>query len=240
MDKSVEKLISINLGKTTPLRLIIWKTRRAIRDFLGKDILHTDNGVNRGRSVVRRAYHKVDRIITKFLPNVERDTPREVALKQVREILSMELNYTFADINETKPWGAYYRIADDQTDRFLAEFFPGLSSFEAKLGRKDVKLSPKIMVVYPGQRLSWQYHNRRAERWRFLTTGDYYRSHSDKPGELHTAEAGDVVQFDNGERHRLCADGTGYTLVAEIWQHADPKHPSDEADIVRLHDDYKR
>jgi len=29
-------------------------------------------------------------------------------------------------------------------------------------------------------------------------------------------------------------------LVAEIWQHTDPKHPSNEEDIVRLQDDFGR
>jgi hypothetical protein len=29
-------------------------------------------------------------------------------------------------------------------------------------------------------------------------------------------------------------------MVAEIWQHTDPNHPSDEDDIVRLQDDFGR
>jgi hypothetical protein len=29
-------------------------------------------------------------------------------------------------------------------------------------------------------------------------------------------------------------------LVAEIWQHTDPKNPSNEEDIVRLQDDFGR
>jgi hypothetical protein len=29
-------------------------------------------------------------------------------------------------------------------------------------------------------------------------------------------------------------------LVAEIWQHTDPDHPSNEDDIVRVQDDFGR
>jgi hypothetical protein len=50
------------------------------------------------------------------------------------------------------------------------------------------KLSSKIIIVKPGARLSWQYHNRRAE----------------------------------------------------IWQHTDVNHPSDEEDIIRVQDDFGR
>lgn len=56
------------------------------------------------------------------------------------------------------------------------------------------------------------------------------------------ATPGEVVQFDAGERHRLGSQpySKTYTLVAEIWQHTDQKHHSDEDDIVRLQDDYSR
>jgi len=50
---------------------------------------------------------------------------------------------------------------------------------------------------------------------------------------------GDVITFDNQERHRLIGlDNIG--VVAEIWQHIDIDNPSDENDIVRLKDDYNR
>jgi hypothetical protein len=54
------------------------------------------------------------------------------------------------------------------------------------------------------------------------------------------AEAGEVVQFQTSERHRLEGMPDSLVLVAEIWQHVDGDHPSDEDDIVRLHDDYQR
>ena len=148
--------------------------------------------------------------------------------------------YGVVEINTDKPWGAYVRIRNDQADDFVHEFFPGLSLEEARLGMDEAELSPKILIVSPGQRLSWQYHHRRAERWTFLTRGSYNKSLNDEPGDPVIAEAGSVVQFEKGERHRLNGMDGGYVVVAEIWQHTDPAMSSDEVDIVRLYDDYAR
>jgi hypothetical protein len=50
---------------------------------------------------------------------------------------------------------------------------------------------------------------------------------------------GSVITLKKGERHRLVGlDTCG--IIAEIWQHTDSNHPSDEDDIVRLQDDYGR
>lgn len=157
----------------------------------------------------------------------------------LRAIIS-GLGYDIVEANEDKPWGAYYRLDAAQITQFLEDFFPGLSLTEAKLGNEKAELSPKFLVVAPGQRLSWQYHDRRAERWTFLTDGLYHRSVDDELGEPVQAIAGEVVQFQTGERHRLCATANGWTVVAEIWQHTDPTQLSDENDIVRLADDYSR
>lgn len=153
-----------------------------------------------------------------------------------------DMGYRVVEQNTEKPWGCYVRMSNSDAERFVAGFFPDLDIVEAKLGRSDVELSPKFLLVQPGHRLSWQYHNRRAERWRFLTDGAYYRSHSDNLPDRTFARAGTVVQFDAGERHRLASgDGEGnYTLVAEIWQHTVAGESSDEDDIVRLQDDYSR
>ena len=148
--------------------------------------------------------------------------------------------YTIVELNEEKPWGAYLRFDGGQADEFVNDFFPDLSSADARLGNNDAELSPKILVVSPEQRLSWQYHDRRAERWTFLTEGAYNKSTTDEPGELIKAIPGDVVQFAQGERHRLAGVIGKYTLVAEIWQHTDSDNLSDEDDIVRLQDDYSR
>lgn len=150
------------------------------------------------------------------------------------------LGYDIVELNDTKPWGAYFRFHNDQANAFVQDFFPGLSHEEARLGIEDAELSPKILLVLPSHRLSWQYHNRRAERWTFLTAGAYHKSHTDEPGELFSVNRGEVVQFGQNERHRLVSLADGHTIVAEIWQHTDPSHLSHEDDIVRLADDYNR
>lgn len=170
--------------------------------------------------------------------DVSRDKAEVTA--EIRHMID-RLGYTVVESDENKPWGAYYRLSSDEADRFVAEYFPRLSATEARLGNDELELSPKFLVVAPGARLSWQLHDRRAERWRFLTPGAYYKSMTDEQGEIVHAASAEVVQFSAGERHRLCAENDQHwTIVAEIWQHIDPSRPSDEADIVRLQDDYKR
>lgn len=149
--------------------------------------------------------------------------------------------YTVADVDDTKPWGGFVRFDYKDGDRFIAEFFPDVNPVEARLGNPNAELSPKILLVAPEQRLSWQVHARRAERWKFLNDGGYHKSTDpDNPGEIIEAHTGDEVQFEAGECHRLIGANNHYTLVAEIWQHIDKNNPSDEADITRLQDDYKR
>ena len=151
-----------------------------------------------------------------------------------------ESGYQLEEQDDTRPWGAFFRLANTDADVFVEEFFPGLNPAEARLGNEEAELSPKILLVSPEHRLSWQHHARRAERWAFLTPGGYHKSLTDDQGDLHNAESGEIVQFAQGERHRLVAAMGRYTLVAEIWQHVDINHPSDEADIIRLQDDYNR
>ena len=150
------------------------------------------------------------------------------------------VGYEIVETNIEKPWGSYIRIHNNQADDFVHEFFPGLSPQEARLGIDGIELSPKILIVAPGQRLSWQYHHRRAERWAFLTDGSYNKSLDDDLRDPVIAEAGNVVQFEKSERHRLNGVNGGYVVVAEIWQHTDADNPSNEEDIVRLYDDYAR
>ena len=50
---------------------------------------------------------------------------------------------------------------------------------------------------------------------------------------------GDQIILKQGERHRLIGlDET--SVVAEIWQHTVPNHPSDEDGIIRVQDDFVR
>ena len=121
--------------------------------------------------------------------------------------------------------------------RIIAAFFSHLS-LEDFAGYE--KLSPKILVVAPGQRLSWQYHHRRAELWKLIGgVAGVVISDTDEQTDLQNLEIGDIVNLKCGERHRLV--GTeAYGVVAEIWQHTDTSNPSDEDDIVRVQDDFGR
>lgn len=165
-------------------------------------------------------------------------TPEEVN-QDVARILEAA-GYSIELFDYSRPWGGFNQLINEDADTFVEEFFPGITPEEARLGNAESQLSPKILAVAPEQRLSWQYHDRRAERWAYLTEGGYFKSLSDEQGELHLAEAGEVVQFEKSERHRLVGAVGHYTLVAEIWQHTDPQALSNENDIVRLSDDYKR
>jgi mannose-6-phosphate isomerase len=89
-------------------------------------------------------------------------------------------------------------------------------------------LSPKILIVKPKARLSEQYHNRRAEIWQvYKGSAGIIRSDFDEENEMKTYNEGDKIILQQGERQRLiCLDD--YSVVAEIWQHTDADHPSDE------------
>lgn len=64
-------------------------------------------------------------------------------------------------------------------------------------------------------------------------------SDTDEQGPQKALPLGSFVQLRKGERHRLVGvDEWG--VIAEIWQHTDPQHPSDEKDIVRVQDDFGR
>lgn len=171
------------------------------------------------------------------------DTGRDVEESQVVQAVEdcvKRCGYSLVEVNDDKPWGAYFRFGHKDTNNFLKEFFPGQIQTDHLSVSKDVGLSIKLLLVDPSQGLSWQYHNRRSEIWSFITKGGYKRSLTDKEGQLQSAQRGDVVQFAAAERHRLVGSDECYTLVAEIWQHIDMADLSNEDDIVRLIDDYSR
>ncbi|MDB5167013.1 MAG: hypothetical protein JWN26_158 [Candidatus Saccharibacteria bacterium] len=164
---------------------------------------------------------------------------KEEVVKDIRECIN-NAGFNLVEEDTSRPWGAFFRLNNNNADEFVEDFFTDLSLEQARLGNSSAELSPKILLVSPGQRLSWQYHRRRAELWKFINSGGYHRSLTDTPGELLHSNSGDIVQFQTSERHRLVGDPDHYTIVAEIWQHTDSQQTSDEADIVRLRDDYKR
>ena len=150
-------------------------------------------------------------------------------------IKSLEFNVVSKDFN--RPWGGFLVIDENQAQEFSNKFFEGLDVNILKIGGK---LSPKILIVKPEARLSWQYHNRRAEIWQvYKGSAGMIRSDSDEENEMKEYNEGDQIILQQGERHRLIGLNE-ISVVAEIWQHTDAAHPSDEEDIIRVQDDFGR
>lgn len=151
------------------------------------------------------------------------------------EIKSHGLSVLGQDLE--RPWGGHYDLDNTQIDQFVAVYFP-----QMKLPRPQDRLpmQPKIMMVAPGKRQSWQYHTRRAEEWRIVEGPvGIARSFTDIEPAAQTAETGATARIATGERHRLCGL-ENWGVVAEIWVHTDATDPSNESDIVRLADDFDR
>ncbi len=161
-----------------------------------------------------------------------RQTAFEKAQKEIDS-----LGFKVVDKDFGRPWGGYFVIDETQASRFAAHFFPEVKFDDLKISGK---LSPKILMVQGSQRLSWQYHHRRAEIWKLVAgQAGIVTSPTDEQGIVKQMNIGEIVRLKQGERHRLVGlDGWG--MVAEIWQHTDASNPSDENDIVRVQDDFGR
>lgn len=148
-----------------------------------------------------------------------------------------DLGFTIVDKDHNRPWGGFFVLDETQAVKFGAQFFPGIEVASLKIGGK---LSPKILMVQPDKRLSWQYHHRRAEIWKLVAgTAGVVTSETDTEGSVKKLAIGEIIRLNQGQRHRLVGlDGWG--MIAEIWQHTDANHPSDENDIVRVQDDFGR
>lgn len=161
---------------------------------------------------------------------------KEVLFEEISDWLKSQ-NYQIAQRDSNRPWGGFFVIEESEASRFAAQFFPHLDFSDIKITNK---LSPKILIVAPEKRLSWQYHFRRAEIWKVLQGPVGVKiSDTDEEGELKELGEGSFIQMNIGERHRLIGLES-WGIVAEIWQHTDSESPSDEDDIVRLQDDFGR
>lgn len=153
--------------------------------------------------------------------------------KKMLAALGLEIDKQDSD----RPWGGFYVINELQAEQFAKHFFPEEDFEKLKISEK---LSPKILLVAPTKRLSWQYHHRRAEIWRCIA-GEVAvaTSLTDEQNEILSLKPGDKIKLQLGERHRLIGK-ENWGVIAEIWQHTDAANPSDEDDIVRLQDDFGR
>jgi len=138
------------------------------------------------------------------------------------------------EIDDKRPWGGEFIFDDDQVDAFIELYFP-----THKADRERLSM-PKLLIVAPLQRLSWQYHNRRDEIWHVLAGPvGLMSAPSDEQPPAHELDTGEDAEIDSRVRHRLVGmDGWG--VVAELWLNVNPEHLSDEDDIVRVKDDYNR
>ena len=109
---------------------------------------------------------------------------------------------------DERPWGSYEVLEDAPTHKV------------------------KRIEVRPGQRLSYQRHDRRAEHW-FLVSG---MAEVTLEGTVHAMAAGDAFDIPRGAAHRLENVGAKDLLLVEV-QHGDY---CGEDDIERLEDDFGR
>lgn len=133
--------------------------------------------------------------------------------------------------------GRFFVIEEAQAQKFTNIYFNGVGKNHLKIFNK---VSPKILIVAPRKRLSWQYHNRRSEVWQVVRGEVSVKlSNTDKEGIAKTLYPADFIEIKQGERHRLIGLDT-WGIVAEIWQHTENGNPSDEDDIIRVQDDFGR
>ena len=163
-------------------------------------------------------------------------TTKIEVFRAVKEYL-IDNQFVVVNIDMERPWGGFFVIDENQAPKFKHLFF---EEYAKNSGPNIGKLSPKILIVAANSRLSWQYHHRRSEIWKVID-GEVgvKRSNDDTEGPLETKKVNDLISLAQGERHRLIGLAS-WGIIAEIWQHTDSSHPSDEEDIVRIQDDFGR
>ena len=168
--------------------------------------------------------------------NFDTQVDKSTVFQKVQAFLD-DNGFEVVSKDHDRPWGGFFVLNEAQAPAFIEKFFSHLQLSD--FAGFD-KLSPKILVVAPDQRLSWQYHHRRAEIWKLIGgVAGVVISDTDEQTELQHLQIGQVINLQCGERHRLVGTN-GYGIVAEIWQHTDKTNPSDEDDIVRVQDDFGR
>jgi mannose-6-phosphate isomerase-like protein (cupin superfamily) len=113
----------------------------------------------------------------------------------------LEQGFSIVQEDAERPWGGFFVIDEGQAQAFANTYFDGLDVNGLKISGK---LSPKILLVAPGTRLSWQYHHRRAEIWCLIKgTAGVCTSFTDVEGPVKTLSVGECITLQQGERHRL-------------------------------------
>ena len=163
-------------------------------------------------------------------------TDKNSIFKKIADMLHGQ-GFTVINKDDQRPWGGFFVIDEDEAAKFVSQYFPDEDIDELKITEK---MSPKILLVAPQTRLSWQYHHRRAEIWKCIEGPvAVATSDNDEEKQQHLLQPGGIIRLKQGQRHRLIGiDKWG--IVAEIWQHTNADDPSNEDDIVRVQDDFGR
>lgn len=157
--------------------------------------------------------------------------------QKIQEQLTAQ-GFTIVETDFGRPWGGFFKIDSQQAPAFITQYFEG---FALPDWARALQMDPKILMVKPNTRLSWQYHDRRGEVWRVVQgpVGIMTSSDDTQPNAPVLHQTGEIVEIPQGTRHRLVGL-TDWGIVAEIWVSTDPSHPTDETDNHRLQDDYGR
>lgn len=173
--------------------------------------------------------------VTKLSPDIT-VSKNEIYMQYTNELIKR--NYSIAEADFNRPWGGFIRIADKNIEQFIGDFFDGI---DLPQQTRETSLSPKLLIVEPNSKLSWQVHNRRSEFWRVVygPIGTYLSETDQHPDTPNIYSDGDTIDIGEGMRHRLVGlNDRG--IVAELWIHKFPDNPSDELDIIRVSDDFGR
>ena len=120
----------------------------------------------------------------------------------------MKASSFFYLVKDSRPWGEYFVLHDE----------------------KEYKI--KRISVNPKSRLSYQYHNGRAETWVIIQG----KAKVTIDGSSNTFLAGDTILIPRKSKHRI-ENITDEILVFIEIQTGDY---FDEDDIIRVEDDYNR
>ena len=155
---------------------------------------------------------------------------------RVQEILE-DFKLPIVDVDLKRPWGGFFRIDREHAPQFAELFFRG-TDFEIP---DKLDVSPKILLVAPQMRLSWQVHERRSEYWRAVGGAVGYKvSETDQePAEVTILHKDEAITVPQGTRHRLIGLRS-WGIIAEAWIHTELTNPSTEEDNRRIQDDFKR
>ena len=103
------------------------------------------------------------------------------------------LGFNVVDYDFNRPWGGFLVIDEKQRSLFISTFFNDININLSK----DTRLSPKILIVDPNSRLSWQYHFRRKEIWKiYKGSVGVIRSKNDIETKINIHKSGDTITFD--------------------------------------------